>query len=174
MEGSMGTTDTPRPVARAAYWTLAALFGMNLLNFIDRYILASVLKPIAEPPPHGLGLNGVQAGFVGSVFFLAYALISPLVGWLGGRVPRKDPLAASVGIWSLATFASGLVRSFEELVLARSVLAIGEATYTALAASLIADMFPRNQRGKVLTFFYLAVPLGAAIGFPLGGVLSSL
>src|SRR5262245_16592122 len=51
--GSMGTTETPRPVPRGAYWTLAALFGMNLLNFVDRYILASVLEPIKQAPPVG-------------------------------------------------------------------------------------------------------------------------
>jgi predicted MFS family arabinose efflux permease len=173
MGGSMGNTNTPQPVPRAAYWTLAALFGMNLLNFVDRYILASVLEKIQEGTPAGLGLSDEQAGVVGSAFFLAYALISPLVGWLGDRMTRKYMLAGSVGLWSLATFASGLVQSYEQLILARSVLAIGEATYTALAASLIADLFPPEKRGRVLTFFYLAVPLGAAIGYPLGGQLSS-
>ena len=71
----MPTRDTPRPVARAAYWTLAALFGMNLLNFIDRYILASVLEKVQEAAPAGLGLSDEQAGVVGSAFFLSYAHI---------------------------------------------------------------------------------------------------
>src|SRR4029077_11343272 len=93
MGGSMGTTHTPRPVTRAAYWTLAALFGMNLLNFVDRYILASVLEKVQAAAPAGLGLSDEQAGVVGSAFFLAYALISPLVGWLGDRMTRKYMLA---------------------------------------------------------------------------------
>jgi MFS transporter, Spinster family, sphingosine-1-phosphate transporter len=159
--------------SRAAYWTLAALFGMNLLNFVDRYILAAVLKPMQADAPVGLGLNDAQAGSVQSVFYITYALISPVIGWLGDRVPRKYVLAASVGLWSLATFCSGLARSYPEMLLARAVLAVGEATYTALAATLIADLFPRQQRGWALTFFYLAVPLGAAVGYPLGGFVSA-
>ena len=61
----MGITNTPRPVSRAAYWTLAALFGMNLLNFVDRYILASVLEKVQEAAPSGLGLSDEQAGYIG-------------------------------------------------------------------------------------------------------------
>jgi predicted MFS family arabinose efflux permease len=156
-------------VPAGAYWTFAALFGMNLLNFVDRYILASVLQPIKDD----LHLDDAQAGLVGSAFLLTYALISPFIGWLGDRMTRKYLLAASVGVWSLATFGAGLSRSFEELVLARAVLAIGEATYTALAPTLLADLFPRQQRGWVLTLFWLGVPLGAAIGFPLGGLIGS-
>src|SRR6266540_2196934 len=168
----MAHPQGPAPT-RAAYWTLAALFGMNLLNFVDRYILAAVLKPMQADAPAGLGLNDAQAGSVQSVFYVTYALISPFIGWLGDRVPRKYVLAASVAVWSLATFGSGLARSYEQMLLARAVLAIGEATYTALAATMIADLFPRERRGWALTFFYLAVPLGAAIGYPLGGFLSS-
>jgi MFS family permease len=157
-------------VARGAYLVLVALFAMNLLNYIDRFILAAVLKSVRAD----LDLTKFQAGVVGgSSFYLSYALFSPLVGWLGDRVTRKYLLAASVGLWSIATFGAGLAGSFGQMVFARSLLGVGEATYAALAPTLIADLFPRSQRGRALTFFYIAVPLGAAFGYPLGGFMSS-
>jgi MFS family permease len=158
-------------VARGAYLILLALFAMNLLNFVDRFILAAVLGSVQKDAPLGLGLNDEEAGAVGSAFYISYAVFSPLIGWLGDRVTRKYLLAASVGVWSLATFGSGLAHSFGEMVLARGLLGLGEATYAALAPTLIADLFPRQQRGRALTFFYIAVPLGAAIGYPLGGLI---
>jgi MFS transporter, Spinster family, sphingosine-1-phosphate transporter len=157
-------------VARGAYWVLLALFAMNLLNFVDRSILAAVLKPLREE----LHLNNFQAGLVGTSFYISYAVFSPLIGWLGDRVTRKYLLAASVGVWSIATFGSGLAQSFGQMMLARSLLGVGEATYASLAPTLIADLFPRRQRGMALSFFYIAVPLGAAIGIPLGGLITDL
>jgi MFS family permease len=160
----------PTPaLARGAFWVLLALFAMNLLNFVDRFILAAVLGPLKAD----LRLDNSEAGVVGSAFYISYALFSPLIGWLGDRVTRKYLLAASVGVWSVATFGSGLAQSFGGIVLARGVLGVGEATYAALAPTLIADLFPRRWRGLALTFFYIAVPVGAAIGYPLGGFLRS-
>ncbi len=151
----------------AAYWALAALFAMNLLNYIDRNILSALVEPVQRD----LGMQGRDAliGFLSTAFFLSYALFSPLIGWLGDRVTRRYLLAAGVGIWSLATFGSGLARSYGEMLLARSVMGIGEATYAVIAPTLIADLFPRRLRSRVLAVFYLAMPLGVALGYAIGG-----
>src|SRR5262245_63114319 len=139
---------------------------MNLLNYIDRFILAAVLGPIKDSlqlaEREGGWLGDTVAGAFGSVFYVSYALFSPVVGWLGDRVPRKRLLAAGVGVWSVATFATGMCTSFEQMLIARGVLGIGEATYAILAPTLIADLFHRERRNAALTFFYLAVPFGAA------------
>jgi MFS family permease len=161
-----------------AYWTLLALFLMNLLNYIDRFILAAVLGPIKD----SLGLAGHEGGWLGdtvagafgSVFYISYALFSPVVGWLGDRAPRRYLLALGVGIWSVATFATGLCTSFEQMLVARGALGIGEATYAILAPTLIADLFHRERRNFAITFFYLAVPFGAAFGYGLGGLIEVL
>jgi MFS family permease len=155
-------------LAQGAYWVLLALFAINLLNFVDRFILSAVLPSIQSRPPVGLDLDDAQGGLLGSSFYISYALFSPLIGWLGDRVSRKYLLAGSVAVWSVATFGSGLAQTFGQLVLARSLLGCGEATYAALAPTLIADLFPRQQRARALTFFYIAVPLGAAVGYKLG------
>lgn len=150
-----------------AYWTLTALFLMNLLNYIDRFILAAVLSPVQRD----LTMNDSQAGWVGSIFYLSYTLFSPVVGWLGDRVPRRRLLALGVGVWSVATFGTGLCNTFEQMLIARSFLGIGEATYAILAPTLIADLFRREQRNRAITIFYLAVPFGAALGYSLGGLI---
>lgn len=163
----MTTARTATVTAAAASWTLLALFLMNLLNYIDRFILAAVLGPVQDD----LGMDDLQAGWVLSIFFVSYALFSPAVGWLGDRVPRRRLLALGVGVWSLATFATGLCRTFEQMMLARSLLGVGEATYAILAPTLIADLFRREKRNKAITIFYLAIPFGAALGYALGGLI---
>src|SRR5208282_3768196 len=91
---------------------------------------------------------------------------------LGDRVTRKYLLAIGVAIWSLATFATGLAESYGGMLLARSVLGIGEATYATLAPTLIADLFPREKRSRALAIFYMAIPVGAALGYALGGLIT--
>ncbi len=108
-------------VGRGAYLVLLALFAMNLLNFIDRFILAAVLDVVQGE----LHLDDAEGGLLGSSFYISYAVFSPLVGWLGDRVPRKYLLAASVGVWSVATFGTGLAHSYGQLVLARGLLGVG-------------------------------------------------
>jgi MFS family permease len=146
---------------------LTALFFMNLLNYIDRYILAAVLEPVQET----FQLNDKQGGLLTSAFFLSYVFFSPVTGWLGDRLTRKYLLAIGVGIWSLATFASGLTESYGALLLARAVLGIGEATYANLAPAMIADLFARDRRNRALAIFYVAIPIGAALGYVLGGFI---
>jgi MFS family permease len=160
--------DAPRPL-NAAYAVLAVLTAMNLLNYVDRYILAAVIGPVQE----GLGFAGddAKAGSLSTAFFLSYVLFSPVVGWLGDRVARRYLIALGVGVWSLATFGSGLAKSYEQMLIARSVLGVGEASYAVLAPTLIGDLFARSHRNRALTIFYLAIPLGAALGYGLGGAL---
>jgi MFS family permease len=168
----MGSTTTSGSMRRIAYWSLALLFAMNLLNYIDRYILAAVIGDVQV----ALEIEDADdlAGFLSTAFFISYSLFSPVMGWFGDRLPRRHLLAAGVGVWSVATFWSGWVRSFPEMLLARSLLGIGEATYATIAPTLIADLFPRAQRNRALAVFYVAVPLGAALGYVTGEQVSAL
>src|SRR5947209_1637795 len=95
---------------RVAYWSLAALFAMNLLNYMDRYILAAVIGDVQV----ALQIEDADhlAGLLSTAFFVSYALFSPVMGWLGDRCPRKQLLAVGVGVWSVATFWSGWVHTF--------------------------------------------------------------
>lgn len=98
-------------------------------------------------------------------------LASPVFGSLAERGPRKLLVGAGVAIWSLATAGAALAGSFYALLVARALVGIGEAAYATIAPSLIADFFPPDKRNKVFTIFYVATPVGSAIGFALGGFL---
>jgi MFS family permease len=155
-------------LATAPRWamvTFLALFAMNLLDYTDRFILSAVLPKLRED----LHLSGVQGGWLTSLFLISYSLLSPFMGYAGDRMKRTTLLAMGVGVWSLATVGSGLVANYGQLCLARAFLGIGEATYGVLAPTILMDLFARQTRARVMSAFYLAMPLGGALGITLGG-----
>ncbi|HEX8202230.1 MAG TPA: MFS transporter [Isosphaeraceae bacterium] len=158
-------TAAPGVLARRARLTFAVLFAMNLLDYVDRWALSGVLSKL-QPD---LGLDDAQAGALSAYFLVSYSLVSPLMGWAGDRTRRTRLLALGVGVWSLATIGTGLSRNYGELRLARSLLGLGEATYGVLAPALLMDLYPRERRSRVLSSFYLAMPIGYALGVILGG-----
>ena len=154
--------------ARTGYYALLILSLINLVNYLDRYIVTVALPYLQRD----FQLTDTQAGYLGSLFMIVFMLASPISGFLGDRMPRRYLVAAGVLLWSLATGASGLATSFLALMVARACVGIGEAGYGAVAPSIISDLFPRQQRTRVLSFFYIAIPVGAAAGYGLGGWLS--
>ena len=152
-------------VGRQAWLALALLFGVNFLNYIDRYVIAAVAPLIQKD----FALADAQLGLVGSMFMAAYMAASPIAGVLADRWPRRFFVAGGVLLWSLATVASGLAVSYRQLLAARSLIGVGEAGFGGVAPTLISDLFPREQRGRMLAFFYVAIPVGSAFGFLLGG-----
>src|SRR5215475_9433673 len=153
----------------AAYYGLGIVTVLNLLNYIDRYILAAVLPRIASE----LHLSDSQAGLLATAFLLAYFLTSPFFGALGDRLSRPRLMALGVIAWSLATAATGLMRSFVRLFMVRSCVGVGEAAYATISPALLSDYFPRDQRGRAFSVFYVAIPVGAAAGYLLGGMIEA-
>ncbi len=151
--------------ARQARLAVALLFGVNFLNYIDRYVIAAVAPRIQSD----FQLNDAQLGLIGSMFMVAYMAFSPIAGVLADRFPRRYFVGGGVLVWSLATMASGLAASFRQLLLARSLIGVGEAGFGGVAPTLISDLFPKERRGRMLAYFYVAIPVGSALGFLLGG-----
>ena len=83
--------------------SLAVLTGLNLLDYLDRQLLAAVLPPLQAE----LHVGDEQAGNIGTAFMLGYFLTSPIFGYLGDRMPRRWLIAAGVFVWSLGTLLSG-------------------------------------------------------------------
>jgi MFS family permease len=148
-----------------ATFALALLFGVNFLNYIDRYVIAAVVPLIQAE----FKVSDTAAGLVGSMFMIAYVVASPITGVLGDRWPRRFLVGSGVLLWSLATVFSGLAQSFRQLLTARSLIGVGEAGFGAVAPTLISDLFPKEKRGRMLAYFYVAIPVGSALGFLLGG-----
>jgi MFS family permease len=148
-----------------ARYALGVLTFINLLNYLDRYIVSGVIPRIEET----FGIDHAQAGWLQTVFILVYMLVAPLGGYLGDRYPRRWVLSLSIFIWSFATFGAGLAGSFAVLLLSRAIVGVGEAGYGTVSPGLIADYFPFSERTRALSVFYVAIPVGAALGYVLGG-----
>ena len=133
-------------VTRWVAWvTFGVLFAMNLLDYTDRNILTSLRDQIRADIPN---VDNEKWGLLATIFLVSYSVFSPIMGWLGDRYKRTWLLAAGVGVWSLATVGSGLARDYGHLVLARSILGVGEATYGVIAPTLLMDLFSRETRAR--------------------------
>lgn len=150
--------------ARRAVLVLTAL---NLLNYVDRYVPSAVKDLIKTD----LGLTDDETSYPLSAFVIVYMLASPVVGSLADRYPRRVVIASGVALWSLATAAAAFATGFWTLLIARAFVGIGEAAYATLSPAWLSDYYPPDRRNKVLTVFYVAIPVGSAIGFGLGGYL---
>jgi predicted MFS family arabinose efflux permease len=162
----------PRPIAPSvARATLVLLTALNFLNYVDRYVLAAVLEKIKLDPAFA-GVSDAQLGLLQTAFLVVYMIASPASGALGHRVPRKYLVTVGVGLWSLATVASGLARNYHELALARAMIGFGEAGYATVAPAILSDLYARDRRARVLSIFYIATPVGSALGFVIGGAVA--
>ena len=145
---------------------LTVLTVINFLNYIDQMLLSSVLEQIKLE----FTLSDTAGGLLGSLFVITYTIAAPL-GYLGDRFKRKNIIAGGVMLWSLATLAAAFARTYEELLVCRALLGIGEAAYATTAPSIIADLYGPDERSRKLALFYVATPVGSALGFILGGLI---
>lgn len=162
------TTATPATARRA----LALLIAINLFCYLDRYILASILPELKHTFLEGDPDANGKAGLLTSAFFLSYMLTAPVFGLLADRYNRWVIIGLSVALWSLASGASGLAASFAILLGTRTFLGLGEAGYGPAAPTLISDYYPVEKRGQVLAWFFMAIPVGSALGYGFGGLVS--
>ena len=151
----------------AALFALGVVTILNFLNYIDRFILAAVLPRVKSE----LVLTDFQLGLLADVFLVTYFVTSPLFGALGDRLSRPRLMSAGVTVWSMATAAAGFTADFVQLLITRAWVGIGEAAYATISPALLSDYFPRSQRGRAFAVFYVAIPVGSAAGFLLGGTL---
>lgn len=161
--------DAPRarllqgPAGRA----LAVLTAINLLNYLDRYVVSALFESLRAD----LWLTDTRLGFLATGFIIVYMLASPVFGALGDRRPRLPLLALGVAVWSLATVLSGFARGYWSLLAGRAAVGIGEAAYGTISPGLIADHFGPERRGRAYAFFFAAIPVGAALGYAVGGIV---
>ncbi len=148
---------------------LGVLTGLNLVNYIDRYVLASVLPDISKE----FHLLDAVSGSLATIFLLGYMVTSPAFGALGDRTRRTFLLAVGVFVWSLATIASGMATGLYSLEASRSVVGVGEASYATIAPTIIDDIAPKENKARWLAVFYAATPVGAALGYVAGGVIDN-
>ena len=182
--------STPFPGARLA---LVLLLLINLFNYIDRQVLATVVDYIQASlfPKTGGSVSpllqslqdwcGTHVGFkpelaligvLGMAFMLIYMIGAPVFGRLAERYSRWTLVGVGVILWSLASGASGLAGGFFALLITRCFVGVGEAAYGPVAPVLISDLYPVKMRGQVLAWFYMAIPVGSALGFVIGDLVA--
>ncbi len=165
------TSSAPgRDLARAARNGLIVMTAMNLLNYVDRYVVPAVLESIRRSSLHP---TDTQLFSLTSAFLLVYTFSAPLFGTLGDRRSRPKLIAVGVALWSVATALAGFARSYAALFLARASVGVGEAAYGTIAPPLLADYFPRAVRGRIFAIFFVAIPVGSALGYVVGGLVDA-
>jgi MFS transporter, Spinster family, sphingosine-1-phosphate transporter len=157
------------PRVQSRRTALSVLTGLNVLNYVDRYVGAAMLPLILA----SLALSDAEGGLLQSAFIVSYSLVSPVAGWLGDRWPRLRLASAGVLVWSAATVASGLAPTYATLLLARAIIGVGEASYAVVTPSVLSDLYPPERRARVFAVFYAAIPVGTALGYALGGTVGS-
>nr|WP_240609573.1 MFS transporter [Phenylobacterium deserti] len=153
-----------------AWFVLGALCFVYVLNFLDRQLLSILAKPIQDE----LGVTDGQLGRISGLYFaLFYCLISLPVGWLADRTNRVRVLSFACALWSAATVACGLSRTYPQLVAARMAVGVGEAGGVPPSYAIISDYFPPGRRGTALGIFNLGPPIGQALGVAFGASVAA-
>jgi predicted MFS family arabinose efflux permease len=150
---------------RSATGLLSILFAVNLFNYIDRQILFAVFPAVKAD----LQLSDTQLGLLASAFMWVYLSTAPVFGVLADRGSRPRLMGLGVGIWSAATALSGIIRSYGQLLVGRALVGVGEASYGSVAPAMLSDAFEPAHRGRALAIFSMAIPVGSAMGYLLGG-----
>ena len=148
---------------------LILLTALNLLNYIDRSVLFAV-QPLVQAEFH---LTNAQLGYLTSAFLLFYMVAAPFTGPLADRYSRKVIIAIGAFFWSGLTLLTAVTHNYEALLIRHTLVGIGEASFVTIAPTFVADLFPEEKRGRILGVFYLAIPVGTALGYVLGGNLGA-
>jgi MFS family permease len=173
--GPMDNSGGPKVAIPGAGNALALLLAINLFNYIDRQILSATLPKIKldagifRPDDPWLGF---KIGTLTTGFLVSYMLLSPLFGWLAERWSRWMLVGVAVIAWSLATGGTGLAAGYLLLLGTRCLVGVGEAAYGPVAPAMLSDLYPVEKRGRIMSWFYMAIPVGSALGFVVGGAVA--
>ncbi|MEC8600353.1 MAG: MFS transporter, partial [Pseudomonadota bacterium] len=165
---SNGSAAVP---TREAYGLLVFLTLLNVMNFVDRQLLASFSNFIVPD----LGLTNTEFGLLTGLIFLAfYSVAGLLMGTFADRYHRTKLIAMGVAAWSFLTAVSGMARGFVSLAIPRMFIGVGESILTPTSMSLLSDRFPSHRLGFASGFYYMGVPIGVGVSLLIVGYLGPL
>uniref|UniRef100_A0A0A9Y094 Protein spinster n=1 Tax=Lygus hesperus TaxID=30085 RepID=A0A0A9Y094_LYGHE len=171
---SLNPIEEPKPHSDRVTWkewsTVIILCFVNLINYMDRYTVAGVLDEIRRE----FNADFQMGGLLQTAFVLSYMIFAPLFGYMGDRYNRRYLMAFGVFFWSLTTLVGSFMPSYSTFLLFRSLVGIGEASYSTIAPTIISDIFVSDNRSKMLALFYFAIPVGSGMGYIVGSTAASL
>lgn len=141
------------------YVILIIIWILYIINYFDRMAVITFLPFIQED----MNLSPVQAGQIASIFFLAYSVGQVSAGFLADKFGAKKVMYIAIVTFTLASFLTGYVRTFSQLVALRIALGLGEAHHFAPSAKAVSSWFPYSHRGKALSFFNTSNYVGLAL-----------
>ncbi len=160
-------------VPRSSWNALILLLLINLVNYMDRYVLAAIEPLLSADLLKDDPNAGSKMGALATGFLVAYMVSAPIFGMIADRWRRWGIVGLGVLLWSLATAGCGLASGFVMLAMMRLCVGVGEGGFGPVAPTLIADLFPVSRRGLAMSIFYIAIPVGSAIGYAVGGELGT-
>lgn len=164
------TAAPASPPGTRAWFALALLCLVYVLNFLDRQLLAILAKPIRDD----LGLSHGQIGLISGLYFaLFYGIISVPVAWFADRANRVSVVSLACAVWSVATAACGMAGGFGQLATARMAVGVGEAGGVPPSYAIITDYFGPDRRGTALGLYNLGPPIGNALGVAFGASIAA-
>jgi MFS transporter, Spinster family, sphingosine-1-phosphate transporter len=158
----LASTDHAASVSRYAWVLVALLVPVALLNYLDRQMLASMKFSMMRDIPD-IGREA-SWGTILALFKWVYAGLSPIGGYVADRYSRRHVIALSLLVWSLVTWMTGHVHSFDGLLATRALMGISEAFYIPTALALIADFHRSHTRSRAVGFHQMGIYLGVIIG----------
>ncbi len=149
---------------------LIALLVVHVVAHIDRNMLLGFSPQITQD----LALSNAQYGFLaGAVWVLSFGFMAVFLGSLADRFSRTRVIAAGILIWSICTAASGSAQNFGQLVIARFLVASGEAALVPAAVSILVELFKAKRSGTAVGVFFMGIPIGLGLAFVLAGTVGS-
>lgn len=161
----MNSLSTPQPessTSRYAWTVVALLFPVALLNYLDRQMIASMKVSVMHDIP-SVG-SEENWGHMLAQFKWVYAFFSPIGGYIADRFSKRYTICASLAVWSAITWWTGHANSFNELLLARSLMGISEAFYIPAALALIADYHASGTRSRAIGIHQMGIYCGVIVG----------
>jgi MFS family permease len=170
MNSSQESPKKEYTVSRAqANFILITCFLLFAINFMDKQVFSVVLEPMRID----LGLNDSQVGIIQSIFYFSLAIFAIPAAFLVDRWSRKKAISLMAIFWSVATLLTGLGRGFWGVLFPRIGVGVGEAAFGGGGTAMVSAAYPPALRSRVVGLFFMAVPVGSALGAVLGGWLSA-
>jgi MFS family permease len=152
-----------------AHYVLVICTLLYTINHMDRQVFSVILQPMKIE----LGLTDAQCGLASTVLILGMALFSFPVAHMVDRWSRRKSIGIMAMLWSAFTFLTGLATNFITVLIPRAFVGLGEAGFVPGGTAMVSASYAKENRGRALGLFYIAIPLGGAAGVMLGGVISA-